>query len=111
MNTVVDINSRSSYRCDITDRVAKLRVLEERIANLKCCLHMLIGLGIVVISVDMRRGKDKPQITVEPDALLHVIFDGDCANVRRQPAGDLTLCTWVACRYDCDIHWEDTCAS
>ncbi len=68
--------------------------------------------ALVVISVDMRRGKAKPQVQVAPSPRLHVLFKDDCAWREREQLGTaLVKYTWFAIRYGVHIEWEEvTCA-
>ncbi len=67
--------------------------------------------ALVVISVDMRRGKAKPQVQVAPSPRLHVLFKDDCANIGRRQDGALTFFAWIGIRFGCEVRWEEvTCA-
>lgn len=111
MSAVLALKTHDAGRVEISGRIATLAEIDRHLNNLKLCLHLLIELGFTVISVDMRRNKAKPQIEVAPAPRLHVLFKDDCANVGRRQDGALTHFLWIACRFDCDIRWEEvTCA-
>lgn len=93
-----------------TARAAALADIDEHLDNLKRCIHWLIACGIAVISVDMRRGKDLPEITVAASPWLHILFRDDCANVGRRQQGSLTIYPWVARRLGCVIRWDEVTA-
>lgn len=92
------------------DRTDALAEIDAHLDNLKRCIHWLIASGISVISVDMRRGKTFPQVTVAASPWLHILFREDCANIGRRQEGSLTIYPWVAQRHGCAIRWEEVSA-
>ena len=120
MNAVLPLKTRDAGRTprglpvgriELTGRAAALAEIDEHLNNLTICLHWLIEQGFVVISVDMRRGKAKPQVQVAPSPRLHVLFKDDCANIGRRQDGALTFFAWIGIRFGCEVRWEEvTCA-
>ena len=90
-------------------RTEALAEIDRHLENLKSCIHWLVEQGIVVISVDMRRRKSRPQISVAPNPRLHMLLKDDCANIGRRRDGALTIFPWIATRFNCDIRWEESC--
>lgn len=88
-------------------RRALLDEIDEHLANLKRCIHWLVHSGVPVISVDMRRGRAMPMVTVAPSPLLHSLFKDDSATIGRRQEGALTIFSWAANRHGCAIRWEE----
>lgn len=85
-----------------------LSEIDAHIENVKLCVRWLIGNAIPVLSVDMRRGRARPRITVAPSPRLYIILRGDCANYGRRCLGEnINKFLWIAQRYGCDILWEE----
>ena len=84
-----------------------LAEVEMHLSNLKTCLRWLIEQRFVVIDVELRHGRAKPQINVAPSPRLHIAFRDDCANIGRRQDGALTFHAWAARRFGCDIRWEE----
>lgn len=88
-------------------RSTALAEIDGHLDDLRLCIHWLVAQGVAVLSVDMRRGRAQPTIEVAPSPWLHVLFQGDCANIVRRQDGALTVFTWVAIRYGCEIRWNE----
>lgn len=99
----------SDWRSGESARAAALAEVDTHIDNLRACLHWLIAAGISVLDADLRRGRHKPRITVAASPLLYTLLKDDCASSgRSQPPGSaLVYITWVAVRYECEIHWQE----
>lgn len=91
-------------------RHAALAVIDEHLDNLKRCIHWLIEHAVVVLAVDMRHGRARPRITVAASPRLYVMCQDDCANIGRRQDGALTVYTWAARRFGCDLRWEEVTA-
>lgn len=91
-------------------RAVALAEIDSHLDNLKRCIHWMVASGIVILGVDMRRGRHSPTIEVAPSPWLHILFREDCANVGRRQEGALTIYTWAASRHGCAIRWEEMSA-
>lgn len=109
MNTALVLSTRSAGLAALPGREEALAEIDRHLENLKNCVHYLVEKDITVISVDMRRRKSRPQISVAPTPRLHILFGDDCANIGRRNDGALTIYPWIATRFGCDIRWEETC--
>lgn len=109
MGAPLMIVERSDGAEALPGRAEALAEIDRHLENLKNCVHYLVEQNITVISVDMRRRKSRPQISVAPTPRLHILFGDDCANIGRRNDGALTIYPWIATRFGCDIRWEETC--
>lgn len=109
MGAPLMIIDRSDGAEPLPGRAEALAEIDSHLENLKNCVHYLVEQNITVISVDMRRRKSRPQISVAPTPRLHILFGDDCANIGRRNDGALTIYPWIATRFGCDIRWEETC--
>ena len=85
----------------------RLLAIDAHINNLKRCLLWLTETGVPIISVNLCRGRARPEITVAGGPRLRILLGRDCANVKRRCDGMLTFYGWVALRYECLLKWEE----
>lgn len=88
-------------------RAQALAEIDTHLDNLKRCIHWLVAEGVVIISVDMRRGRLKPTIEVAPSPWLHQIFKDVRSHVGAVTEGELTTDHWSAVRHGCSIRWGE----
>jgi len=108
MNTQPSVShAHGDWRDRAAARAAMLKEFDEQADNIRTCVHWLSGHGVDIVAVDLRRGRQRPTVTVAAGPLLHSLFQDDCATVEREQQGGRVVYTWAAVRFGCSIRWQE----
>lgn len=89
-------------------RARALAEIDTHLDSARRCIHWLIAQGIAIDSVDMRRGRHQPTITVVASPWLRELFADDCSSGQHwDRLLGRTVFDYHAARHGCAIHWHE----